>query len=441
MAGYTVLDSTTVLAGTGLCWRDDKIEAVLGNEELRALSGVDEIFDCRDSIIIPGFIDGHVHLYGMLAHGLLPQKPLPDFHEFLRTHWWPDVENRLHAQDITAAARVSCVEHIKSGVTTICDVVEAPNAGPGILEQEAAVVKELGLRGVFSTEASERLGEDRAAKLLAENVAFARSHTGDASIRGMMSIHTTFTGRPDFLRRATALAREFNLDFHMHLSESDYEAEICEQEHGLRPTELYERLGILGPYVVASQGVSLLPRELAILRRYGCRLVHMPLSNCEVGGGFAPVPAMLAAGIRVGLGTDGYVNDFFEVMRGAFLIHKAVAKNSAVMPAQIVFSMATALGAEVLGFSDLGQLRPGFRADFVVLDDWFPTPLTPGNFFDQLVAFGRSEYVRDVYVAGRAIMRERQILHAEENMLRRSLRERSLNFWSSAARRQNGTGQ
>lgn len=433
LGGITVVDVNTILLETGLCLQDDKIEAVLSNHELLALSGIDEIVDHRERIIIPGFIDGHVHLYGMLAHGLLPQKPLQDFNQFLHDYWWPDIENQLDPEAIEAAVKMSCLEHIKSGVTTICDVLEAPNAGKGILEREAALVSGLGLRGVFSTEASERLGPDKADELLAENVEFAKAHQDDPQIWGMLSIHTTFTCGPAYIQKAIAMAKQNSLDFHMHLSESDYEPGLCENEHGIRPTELYDKLEALGPYIVASQGVSLRPHEIEILRRNGCRLVHMPLSNCEVGGGFSPVPQMLEIGIKVGLGTDGYVNDFFEVMRGAFLMHKSVAKNSSVMPAHLVFDMATGLGAEVLGRKDLGKLKVGYLADFVVLDNMFPTQLTSENFFDQLVVFGRSDYVRDVYVGGEPIMLGRQVLRGEESVIRQGLREKSKEFWGEAA--------
>ncbi len=433
LGGFTVVDAGTVLPQAGLLIEDDRIAAVLDNESLAALSGIDEIIDHRERILIPGFIDGHVHLYGMLAHGLLPQKPLQDFSQFLGDYWWPDIENRLDPETIEAAAAVSCLEHIKSGVTTVCDVLEAPNAGRGILEREADLVRAMGIRGAFSTEASERLGPDKAAELLAENVEFAQAHRDDPRIWGMLSIHTTFTCGPDYIRKAAALAGENGIDLHMHLSESDYEPGLCEREYGMRPTELYDRLGVLGHHVVASQGVALQPDEIEILRRNGCRLVHMPLSNCEVGGGFAPVPQLLGAGIRVGLGTDGYVNDFFEVMRGAFLMHKSVAKNSSVMPARLVFEMATSLGAEALGRDDLGRLKSGCRADFVVLENRFPTPMTAQNFFDQIVVFGRSDYVRDVYVGGKPIMLERKVLYGNEDEIRLTLREKASQFWGAAA--------
>ena len=100
----------------------------------------------------------------------------------------------------------------------------------------------------------------------------------------------------------------------------------------------------------------------------------MPLSNCEVGGGIAPVPDLVAAGVTVGLGSDGYITDFFEVMRGAFLIHKAYRQDPRVMPASLVWRLATEGGAQALGFSNVGRLAPGWQADLQLIDSVFPTP-------------------------------------------------------------------
>ena len=101
----------------------------------------------------------------------------------------------------------------------------------------------------------------------------------------------------------------------------------------------------------------------------------MPLSNCEVGGGIAPIPELLEKGVRVSLGSDGYMNDMFDVMRGAFLIHKARLQDPGTMKAEQVFEMATLQGAEALGLDNVGALKPGFVADLQLIDANFPTPL------------------------------------------------------------------
>ena len=125
----------------------------------------------------------------------------------------------------------------------------------------------------------------------------------------------------------------------------------------------------------ASQCVQITPAEIEIIARRGVRVTHMPLSNCEVGGGIAPVPDLVAAGVTVGLGSDGYITDMFEVMRGAFLIHKAHRQDPRVMPANLVWQLATEGGARALGLEKVGRLAPGWQADLQLIDSTLPTPV------------------------------------------------------------------
>ena len=143
-------------------------------------------------------------------------------------------------------------------------------------------------------------------------------------------------------------------------------------------------------------------KEIELLAKTNTCVSHMPISNCEVGGGIAPVPKMLDAGIPVGLGSDGYVNDFFSVMRAAFLIHKAHLESTTVMPARLVFKMATETGARCMGYHG-GMLRDGAAADFIVMDDLWPTEITRDNIYDQIVVYGKKEFIKHVFIAGNMV--------------------------------------
>jgi len=135
---------------------------------------------------------------------------------------------------------------------------------------------------------------------------------------------------------------------------------------------------------------------------------HMPISNCEVGGGIAPIPELHAAGVRIGLGSDGYVTDMYEVMRMAFHVHKAQLCDPTVVPARDVVHMATAGGAAALGLDRVGRLAVGWAADVQVVDMTTPTPVTEHNIWDQLVVWRSGHHVSDTMVAGRWVVRDRQ---------------------------------
>jgi cytosine/adenosine deaminase-related metal-dependent hydrolase len=244
-----------------------------------------------------------------------------------------------------------------------------------------------------------------------------------------MCYHTTFTCSADFIRQAFELGEAEDVSVHMHASEGTYEPEHALGNFGGRTFEYYERLGVTGSRMQASQCVQVSPAEIDILARRGVRVTHMPLSNCEVGGGIAPVPDLLAAGVTVGLGSDGYVTDMFEVMRGAFLIHKAHRQDPRVMPANIVWRLATEAGAEALGLASVGRLAPGWQADLQLIDAALPTPVEAWNLYDQLLLYRSRRDVRDVMVAGQWRVRNGVVLGVDEEALRARAHAAARNLW------------
>ena len=250
-----------------------------------------------------------------------------------------------------------------------------------------------------------------------------------------MCFHTTFTCSAAFIRQAFEMAADEGALVHMHVSEGTYEPELALKRFGMRPFEYYEWLGVAGPATPASQCVQISPMEIDIIARRGVRVTHMPLSNCEVGGGIAPVPDLVTAGATVGLGSDGYITDFFEVMRGAFLIHKAHRQDPRVMPANLVWQLATEGGARAIGLERVGRLAPGWQADLQLIDARFPTPVTVGNLYDQLLLYRNHDHVRAVMVAGQVRVREGQVLGADEDAMRaRCIARRSVcGIWGGSA--------
>ena len=418
-AGVLVDASQIVAAGPAA----DLCAAYPGAEVLRA----------PDRAIVPGFVNTHHHMYGVLAHGLPLEQAPAGFWPFLRDFWWPRVEDALTHELITAAVDWACLEMVRSGITTFYDCLEAPSALPGALDMEAAVLRRWGLRGILSFEATQRRGEAIAELGLQENVRFIDStRSQDGLISGLMCYHTTFTCSPDYIRRAFALAADRGVSVHMHLSEGTYEPEYCLRTYGVRPIEHYRRLGVLGPAMLASQCVQVTAAELDLLAEAGARVSHMPLSNCEVGGGFAPVPEMLSRGITVGLGTDGYINNFFEVMRGAFFMPKARLQDPTVMPAATVWRMATEDGAQALGLTRVGRLQPGYAADLLLIRTDLPTPLSPSNLCDQLLLWRNPEDITDVMASGVWLKRNGRVLGSDEAAIRERCRAAARKLWEAS---------
>ena len=412
----------------------NKIAAVGPHAELRAAYPTDEIVQADGQVISPGFVNAHAHLYGVLAHGIPLDKAPADFWGFLADFWWPLIEDALDHEMICAATDWACAEMLGSGITTVYDCLEAPFALPEALLAQKEVVEQRGMRAILSFEATERVSQENGQLGLQENVKFIEAcHKEGGLVQGLMCFHTTFTCSADFIKQAFALATEQNVLTHFHCNEGIHEPNYALEHFGMRTLEYYDHLGVTGPQMLASQCVQLSERERAIIAERGIKVTHMPLSNCEVGGGIAPIPEQVAAGVTLGLGSDGYINDFFEVMRGAFLIHKASHQNPQVMPAHEVWYLATEGGARSLGMEKVGRLEPGWAADLQLINADLPTPLAAHNLYEQLVLWRNHSHVPDVMVAGQWRVRQGIILEADLAAMRARVQANAQRMWAKAS--------
>lgn len=429
--GGAVLTKTGLVPNFGIAIKDGLIADVAQNSQLVPAQG-DVLIDAKNQIIMPGFINGHMHMYGVLSHGISTDALVTEFTSFLEDFWWPYVEDRIDHKLAELTAKWACVEMIESGITTFFDILEAPNAIPNALSAQARAVKASGLRAFLTFEACTRISEENGQLGLMENLNFIKGQPPQSLVQGAMSIHTLFTCPKAFVQKAHKMAKDAGAKFHMHLSESVMEPTWCMKNYGKRPVQVYQELGVLGKDTLASQLVQVNSNEIAILKKHGAAGVSMPLSNCEVGGGVAPVSQMLAAGIDVGLGTDGYINNFFEVMRGAFLIHKAHLQDPQAMPANVVYNMATQMGAKALGLNGLGLIEIGAKADVITLQiDELPTPVNEKNVYDQIVLFCNPCNVQNVLVNGRLLKKNGQLTTLNKSKIRTQLQKECAKFWNN----------
>ncbi len=405
--------------------------------ELKRRYPDDEYCDGSGCVLLPGFVNAHVHLYGVLAHGVpAPAAPVADFWGFLEDYWWPLVENALDHEMIAAAAAWVTAQLAAGGTTSFFDILEAPNALPDALFAEHEAVKRSGLRSVLSFEATERMGATNGQAGLNENTRFIEAcrASQDKRVSGTMCIHTTFTCSEAFIRKAFALAEELDVFCHAHVNEGVHEGRWCIKHHGMHTLEYYEHLGVASPRLQASQCVQLSPCEIDIVADNGIRVSHMPLSNCEVGAGIAPLLELLKRDVTVGLGSDGYLNDMFAVMRGAFLLHRAASLNPNAISAAEVLHLATEGAAHTLGMQQLGRLEPGWHADLQLVEldgpEGLPTPVEAHNLVDQLVLWRSASNVRKVMVGGDWIVDGGEVLGVDFGQLRAHCQQQSARLWT-----------
>lgn len=428
-AGWLIISADQILEDYSLICEDGVVVDLIPNAKTVHDS---TLFDARDAIVCPGFINTHNHMYNAVTRGIQGKAidPSLSLKPMLEQWWWPDIEDKVGHEQIDITTRFAVCELLTNGVTCVDDILEAPNSAPGCLSIEAKILEQAGMRGVLSLESSERISAENGRLCLKENQNFIEAQRAkDSLVQGMMCIHTTFSCSRDFLQEAHAIAHRLDSSIQLHCSEGADEGHYCLQDHGMRPLEYYEHLGFLDEHVLAGQCVVIEPQELALLAQRNVRVTHQPISNCGYGCGIAPVPEMLDLGIAVGLGTDGYHNNYFETMRMAYLLHKGSRANGGVMPADVVLRMATELGAKALDYPDIGTLARGNSADYLVIDSGLATPINKFNLIEQLVLRRENHHIRSVVIAGVPVVERGQVLHLDYQQATRDLYNFTEQFW------------
>ncbi len=380
-----------------------------------------------DGIAIPGLISTHTHLHGLVAYG----HPVPapaGFWPFLQQYWWPFVEDVLRADDVASMAAYAAILHLKSGFTCFCDVMEAPYAEPGFMLAEAEAIAATGARALVSNEATERAGDEVARKLLEENERIL-GLTG--RVRGVMSVHTTFSCSGPYIQQAKEIARRHDAIFQLHVSEGTYHVEDTLRRFGQRPVPYLRDLGVLDDYTLASQCVHLDDAEIEIMAQTGTKISHNPVSNMEIGAGAAPLARMLAAGAAASLGDDGFVRAFdpFVNLSTTLLLHSLLTPGE--LGASDVFTLHTTRAADALHLS-AGSIAPGQLADLVLLRDNSPSPLLPENVVYHLVVGALGSDVSHVIVDGELVVADGVLQTVDEEAARERAAETISRLWAGA---------
>ena len=425
--------------------RDQRIAAVGAESELRAQYPAANFVDAHGGLVMPGFLCAHTHFYGAFARGMaIPGEPPRNFPEILRQLWWR-LDKALNAEDIAASAEMFLVDAIRHGTTCVIDHHASPNVVDGSLDIIANAVAASGLRACLAYEVSDRDGPAIAAAGMRENERFIRALRGELkslSAAGLLAasygLHASFTLGPGTLERCAASGAELGVGFHIHVAEDSSDEDDSLTKYGRHVVERLLNEHILGPRSIAAHCVHVQSGEIAALASTRTSSVHNPRSNMNNAVGRAPVAEMLAAGVNVGLGNDGFSMDMMQEMKDAYLMHKLAAADPRVMPGDLVMQMAFARNARIVesvfapfaaDFPRVGELSAGAAADLVLLDYSPPTPLSSENFPWHLLFGIDARHVNSTMVAGHWLMRERQVLEMDEERIHARARELAGELW------------
>jgi 5-methylthioadenosine/S-adenosylhomocysteine deaminase len=365
-----------------------------------------EVLDAAGGLVLPGLVNAHCHAAMVMFRGLADDLPLETW---LGRHMFPAEARWVSEETVELASLVAAAEMLLSGTTAVCDAYFcAAGAARAFCR---AGLRAVAAQGVIDFPApgvpDPELGLARARE-------FVEAWQGrDPLLTPALFAHSPYTCSPDKLAGVSALARELGVGWFTHLAETAGEARQVAGRYGRSPARHLAALGVLANLTAGVHGVWLEPAELELLAAAGVALVHCPESNAKLASGLARVEDWRAAGLAVGLGTDGAASnndlDMLGEMGAAARLAKLATGEPAALPAEAALAMATAGSAAAAGLEGAGRLEPGAAADAVVLEARQPhlTPLF--NPASAAVYAARGGDVRHTVVAGRVVVRHRRL--------------------------------
>ncbi|MBN1264920.1 MAG: amidohydrolase family protein [Anaerolineales bacterium] len=408
------LDGTArVLPEGSVAIHGSTITAVGPKEEIAAVYSAETTVNAENHLVMPGLINAHTHLSMTLLRGLADDLVLEAFLERV----WEAEEKFMNPPTIRLGAELAICEMIRGGTTFAQDMYWFPEA-------TAEAARSAGFRlmngpifvdfeGADHTPADQREGKART---------FLDKYADEELIHPCLMPHGTYTVSPPLLEIIKTLMDEYLVPLHTHASETAFEVATVQERYNETPVSQLDRFGMLQPTTTLAHGVHLAPEDIRLLAERGSAVVHCPVSNLKTAAGFAPLPALKEAGVPVLLGTDGTSSsndlDMWKVLRFAAILARSELGDPTFNPALDVVRMATSDAARAMGLGEkLGSLEPGKYADLIMIELNKPhlTPLF--DVYSQLVyAVGRED-VSDVFIHGKAVMRDRRLLTLDENWI------------------------
>jgi len=383
----------------------------------------DMVIDASNQLLLPGFVQSHVHLCQVLFRGMADDLELLDW---LQQRIWP-LEASHDEESLYYSSILGCAELLRGGTTSIIDMATVKHT-----ESIFTAVKQAGIRYLGGKCLMDR-GEDvppalldTPEKALQESLELYQrwNNYDNGRIRYALCPRFAVSCSDTLLRETALLSRQYKIPVHTHASENQGEIELVEKERGMRNVVYLDSLGLCNDQLILAHCIHLNTNEMRILAESRSNIVHCPSSNLKLGSGIAPIPPLLNMGARVSLGADGAPCNnnlsMFMEMRLAALIQKPFHGPSS-MPAETVVEIATLGGARAMGWEhEIGSLEEGKKADMVLisLDGWHTRPQNAASVYSQLVYQAQANDVTVTIVDGHLLMKEGRLLSIDEEKLK-----------------------
>jgi 5-methylthioadenosine/S-adenosylhomocysteine deaminase len=432
IAGGTVVTMNgdrLIVEDGALAIKGDALVAIGFRSDLESKYSATQTIDARGKLVLPGFINGHTHVPMTLFRGLHDDVTLDDW---LRKYIFPAEAKNVTEEFVRWGTRLAATEQIRGGITTFADMYYFEDA-------VAEETKAAGMRAVLGETFIDFPAPDNKdeSEMLAYTEKFLKRWQNDPLIHAASAPHSIYTCSQRTLQDAAALSRKYHAPILIHVAEMKKELDDSRAQNGTTPVQYLNKIGILGPEVVAAHCIFVDDTDRKILAEKFVGCVHNPSSNMMLASGVSPVPELRAAGVAVGLGTDGPAgsnNDLnlMEEMDLAAKLQKITKMNPLALGAKAVVEMATIGGAKALHMEkEIGSLEVGKKADLILIGLNAPNAVPMYDVYNQLAYALKGNDVETVVIGGRIVMRDHRVLTIKEDEVIAKAREYRKNIEAS----------
>ena len=408
----TMNPSRAIIDDGAIAVAGDTIVAVGPRTQVEAAYAGRQTIDAKGKLVVPGWINGHTHVPMTLFRGLHDDVTLDDW---LRKYIFPAEAKNVNEDFVRWGTRLAMAEQIRAGITTFADMYYFEDA-------VAEETKAAGMRAELGETFIDFPAPDNKteAAMLEYTEKFLKKWQGDPLIQAAPAPHSIYTCSRKTLQDAAALARKYHAPILIHMAEMKKELDDSLKQNGATPVEYLDKVGVLGPDVVAAHCIFVNESDRKLLARRGVGCVHNPSSNMMLASGVSPVPEMRAAGVAVGLGTDGPAGsnndlDLMEEIDLAAKLAKITKMDPRALNAQAVVEMATIDGARALHMEkQIGSLEKGKKADLILISLDEPNAVPMYDIYAQLAYALKGSDVETVMIGGKVVMHDHRLLTVNE---------------------------
>lgn len=410
----TVDAKNRLLHEHSLVIEDGRIIDILPTAAAKKQYEAREYSDCSSDIVMPGLVNAHTHLPMNMLRGFADDLPLMTW---LEQHIWPVEKRLLDEETVAIGTRHALAESLLGGVTCCNDMYFFPD----VVAREAVAAGCRAVVGMLVLDFPSVWAKD-ATQYLQRGLDLRDTLRDEPLVNTAFAPHAPYTVSAGTLEKVVVLSSELDVPVHMHVHETAKEVSDYESEHGCRPLQKLDELGLLTPSLLAVHMTQLLPAEIDKLSTCGVHVLHCPESNMKLASGVAPITELLKNDVNVAIGTDGAASnndlDMFGEMRSASLLAKSSSSDAASVPAREALRMSTINGARALGLAnETGSLEPGKFADVIRLDCQDVNMSPVYNIESHIVFATGRQAVRDVWVAGQHVVKDRGLTTLEQTKI------------------------